>query len=111
MCRDAAVVRNLSSAGNLTEAAANLFAMLRELDAGAERIAVMPIPERGLGEAINDRLASRSRPARRSMSIDPDAISRLKEAAGPNGFTETRRKSRRISSNGVANIRAAHSCC
>jgi L-threonylcarbamoyladenylate synthase len=48
---------NLSSAGDLIEAAANLFAALRKLDAtGAPAIAVMPIPERGLGEAINDRL-------------------------------------------------------
>ncbi|HXR94548.1 MAG TPA: L-threonylcarbamoyladenylate synthase [Rhizomicrobium sp.] len=47
---------NLSPAGNLKEAAANLFAMLRQLDRNAPRIAVMPIPERGLGEAINDRL-------------------------------------------------------
>jgi L-threonylcarbamoyladenylate synthase len=40
------------------EAAANLFAYLRELDeSGAAAIAVMPIPETGLGEAINDRLA------------------------------------------------------
>ena len=53
----AARVLNLSPAGNLQEAAANLFAMLRELDAGgAAGIAVMPIPDRGLGEAINDRL-------------------------------------------------------
>ncbi len=49
--------RNLSPSGDLTEAAANLFAMLRELDAGgASAIAVMPIPTHGLGEAINDRL-------------------------------------------------------
>jgi L-threonylcarbamoyladenylate synthase len=41
----------------LIEAAANLFAALRKLDAiGAPTIAVMPIPEAGLGEAINDRL-------------------------------------------------------
>jgi L-threonylcarbamoyladenylate synthase len=60
---DAAVARNLSFAGDLIEAAANLFAMLRELDAsGAQRIAVMPIPERGLGEAINDRLRRASAP-------------------------------------------------
>src|SRR5690606_29755228 len=40
----AAVVRNLSESGNLEEAAANLFAMLRELDAsGAHTIAVMPV--------------------------------------------------------------------
>ncbi len=48
---------NLSPSRDLIEAAANLFAALRRLDAtGAETIAVMPIPETGLGEAINDRL-------------------------------------------------------
>jgi L-threonylcarbamoyladenylate synthase len=53
----ARVTINLSESGNLEEAAAKLFAALRELDqAGAEAIAVMPIPARGLGEAINDRL-------------------------------------------------------
>ena len=45
------------SLGNLTEAAANLFAMLRQLDAEADRIAVAHIPNEGLGEAISDRLA------------------------------------------------------
>jgi L-threonylcarbamoyladenylate synthase len=48
---------NLSEKGDLTEAAANLFRMLRQLDnTGCERIAVMPVPEKGLGVAINDRL-------------------------------------------------------
>ena len=47
---------NLSAAGDLEKAAANLFAMLHRLDETAERIAVMPIPETGLGRAINDRL-------------------------------------------------------
>ena len=48
---------NLSASGNLEEAAAKLFAALRELDqVGAQAIAVMPIPAQGLGEAINDRL-------------------------------------------------------
>lgn len=48
---------NLSPTGDLVEAAANLFAALRQLDAsGAAAIAVMPIPDVGLGEAINDRL-------------------------------------------------------
>ncbi len=48
---------NLSAAGDLHEAAVNLFAALRDLDAtGAAAIAVMPIPSHGLGEAINDRL-------------------------------------------------------
>lgn len=50
-------VVNLSPRGDLIEAAANLFAALRALDAsGAATIAVMPIPHDGLGEAINDRL-------------------------------------------------------
>ncbi len=49
--------RNLSEAGDLNEAAANLFTMLRELDNPANtRIAVMNIPDKGLGIAINDRL-------------------------------------------------------
>jgi L-threonylcarbamoyladenylate synthase len=51
------VVRNLSPKSDLDEAAANLFTMMRELDAtGSAAIAVMPIPNEGLGEAINDRL-------------------------------------------------------
>ncbi len=52
----AAAIVNLSPSGDLTEAAARLFAALRELDEKAGRIAVMPIPQDGLGEAINDRL-------------------------------------------------------
>lgn len=53
---DAATL-NLSSRGDVTEAAANLFAYLRELDrAPYIGIAVSPIPETGLGVAINDRL-------------------------------------------------------
>jgi L-threonylcarbamoyladenylate synthase len=53
----ARVTINLSPSGSLEEAAARLFAALRELDqAGAPAIAVMPIPAHGLGEAINDRL-------------------------------------------------------
>lgn len=48
---------NLSPSRDLKQAAANLFAMLRALDAWHPRaIAVMPIPADGLGEAINDRL-------------------------------------------------------
>lgn len=47
---------NLSPTGDLKEAAANLFAMLRRLDKSSTHIAVMPVPETGLGEAINDRL-------------------------------------------------------
>jgi L-threonylcarbamoyladenylate synthase len=48
---------NLSENGDLREAAAHLFSYLRRLDAsGAHTIAVSPVPETGLGEAINDRL-------------------------------------------------------
>lgn len=51
------LLRNLSAHGDLGEAAANLFHSMRELDkVGAKRIAVMKIPEVGLGRAINDRL-------------------------------------------------------
>jgi L-threonylcarbamoyladenylate synthase len=50
-------VLNLSVRGDLIEAAANLFACLRTLDAaGTGTIAVMSVPREGLGEAINDRL-------------------------------------------------------
>ena len=56
-------VINLSPTGDLIEAAANLFAALRALDnTGVDRIAVMPIPEQGLGEAINDRLRRAAAP-------------------------------------------------
>ena len=53
---------NLSPAGDLAEAAANLFAMLRALDALAPRIAVAPVPQHGLGLAINDRLRRAAAP-------------------------------------------------
>ncbi len=56
-------VRNLSPGGDLVEAAANLFGHLRALDAlGHARIAAMPVPERGLGRAINDRLRRAAAP-------------------------------------------------
>ncbi|MGE0211391.1 MAG: L-threonylcarbamoyladenylate synthase [Parvibaculaceae bacterium] len=56
-------MRNLSPGGDLVEAAANLFRMLRELDGeDVPRIAVMPVPRHGLGEAINDRLVRAAAP-------------------------------------------------
>lgn len=56
-------VRDLSPSGSLDEAAANLFTYLRELDAQEpSHIAVAPIPDRGLGEAINDRLRRAAAP-------------------------------------------------
>jgi L-threonylcarbamoyladenylate synthase len=59
----AGVAYNLSPAGDLTEAAANLFRLLHEIDAtGVAAIAVAPIPNKGLGEAINDRLKRAAAP-------------------------------------------------
>ena len=53
----AAHTLNLSPSGDLVEAAANLFRMLRQLDRDSVAgIAVMTVPEKGLGRAINDRL-------------------------------------------------------
>lgn len=57
---------NLSETGDLREAAVRLFSALRELDSsGVSSIAVAPIPQVGLGEAINDRLkrAAAARPS------------------------------------------------
>ena len=54
---------DLSPSGDLVEAASHLFSYLRALDAaGPERIAVAPIPEHGLGAAINDRLRRAAAP-------------------------------------------------
>ncbi len=54
---------NLSPSGDLTEAASRLFACLHTLDAmGAAKIAVSPIPDHGLGAAINDRLRRAAAP-------------------------------------------------
>ena len=59
----AAHTLDLSPRGDLVEAAANLFAHLRALDAsGVAAIAVAPIPAEGLGEAINDRLERAATP-------------------------------------------------
>ena len=60
--RQAVAIVNLSEAGDLAEAATNFFAALRDLDGKAKVIAVAPIPERGLGEAINDRLRRAAAP-------------------------------------------------
>ncbi|WP_029005037.1 L-threonylcarbamoyladenylate synthase [Azorhizobium doebereinerae] len=59
----AALVIDLSPAGDLTEAAANLYGALRAIDArGAAGIAVVPLPREGLGEAIADRLGRAAAP-------------------------------------------------
>ncbi|MCQ0091771.1 L-threonylcarbamoyladenylate synthase [Roseovarius sp. M141] len=53
---------NLSPTGDLTEAAANLFDHLHQMDRTARTIAVAPIPDHGLGRAINDRLRRAAAP-------------------------------------------------
>jgi L-threonylcarbamoyladenylate synthase len=54
---------DLSASRDLNEAAAHLFAFLRQLDAfGVSGIAVVPVPDEGLGEAINDRLRRAAAP-------------------------------------------------
>jgi L-threonylcarbamoyladenylate synthase len=63
----AGAVFELSDSADLIEAAARLFAGLRKLDEdaatlGLERIAVMPVPEEGIGRAINDRLRRAAAP-------------------------------------------------
>ncbi len=61
--RSTGFVINLSPSGDLAEAAANLFSSLRAFDAaGSAAVAVMPIPETGLGVAINDRLRRAAAP-------------------------------------------------
>ena len=62
-----AAALNLSDSGDLVEAAAHLFAHLRALDAicierGLKGIAAAPVPNEGLGEAINDRLSRAAAP-------------------------------------------------
>ncbi|MEM7741070.1 MAG: L-threonylcarbamoyladenylate synthase [Pseudomonadota bacterium] len=54
--------RDLSPTADLREAATNLFSYLRDLDREGRAIAVAPIPQNGLGEAINDRLRRAAAP-------------------------------------------------
>lgn len=59
----AVAMENLSPRGDMVEAATRLFSALRRLDnVGASGIAAMPIPDAGLGEAINDRLRRAAAP-------------------------------------------------
>jgi len=64
----------LSQQGDLVMAAANLFALLRQADAlaqarGAQGIAVAPIPNHGLGRAINDRLTRAAAPRDKAFCV------------------------------------------
>lgn len=66
----ARAVLNLSPTGDLVEAAANLFSHLRALDAaGVASIAVVPIPQEGIGEAINDRLSRAAAPRNEGSEV------------------------------------------
>ena len=57
-----AATLNLSPSGDLREAAASLFGHLHALDATGRPIAVAPVPDTGLGRAINDRLRRAAAP-------------------------------------------------
>lgn len=64
---NALAVFDLSPSGDLREAAANLFATMKEADRlGAATLAFAPIPQHNLGEAINDRLSRAAAPRHRS---------------------------------------------
>ena len=66
---EAKMVLDLSPSGDLREAAAALFDHLKTADAsGAARIAVAPVPQTGLGEAINDRLTRAAAPVEQSTA-------------------------------------------
>lgn len=79
---DFAAERNLSPDSNLVEAAANLYRLLRELDwPGFAAIAILPIPEEGLGLAINDRLRRASAPGATPQGAAPRGAIRQKKAA------------------------------
>lgn len=60
--REGLTSRNLSSSGDLAEAAHNLFAFLHQFDKTHDQIAIAPIPTTGPGLAINDRLARAAAP-------------------------------------------------
>ena len=75
---------NLSPTGNLEEAAANLFAMVRALDRPPHAgIAVMPVPDRGLGRAINDRLRRAAAGSAAPANDDPDDWNENRGPAAP----------------------------
>ena len=64
----------LSASGDLDEAASSLFAALHRADRQAKpRIAIAPVPVRGIGAAINDRLKRAAAPRRRSARGDGDS--------------------------------------
>ena len=77
---------NLSPRGDLKEAAANLFAMLRELDKSATQIAVSPIPAQGDWRS-DQRPAATGAGCAAMTAPSGEALERLKDALGPKGFS------------------------
>jgi L-threonylcarbamoyladenylate synthase len=66
---DGSTSHNLSASGDLEEAASNLFSFLRRMDqAEYSAIAVAPIPDEGIGRAINDRLKRAAAPRSKLVS-------------------------------------------
>ena len=65
---------NLSPSGDLAEAAANFFAGFRILDRQSQTIAVAPIPDEGLGEAMNDRLRRAAAPRDQGSDVSSRAV-------------------------------------
>ena len=85
----AAVTENLSRRGDVKEAAAKLFAALRRLDRpDLAGIAVMPIPETGLGAAINDRLRRAAAPRAQQDQPQPgnDFLGKIEAIVGGAGL-------------------------
>lgn len=72
----------LSASGDLTEAAAKLFAALHRADASAKpRIAMAPMPSNGIGEAINDRLRRAAHEDRAGLSNPPAPVQDVEREA------------------------------
>ncbi|HEY5598019.1 MAG TPA: L-threonylcarbamoyladenylate synthase, partial [Kiloniellales bacterium] len=83
----AAVTENLSRRGDTKEAAAKLFAALRRLDRpDLAGIAAMPIPEDGLGAAINDRLRRAAAPRAPRAAEADTLLSQLEAVVGAKGL-------------------------
>jgi len=73
---------NLSPRGDLGEAAARLFALLHKLDRTGKPISVAPIPDHGLGRAINDRLRRAAAPKPDGSAAGAALTSRVPGASG-----------------------------
>ncbi len=84
----ASVVQNLSAAGDLHEAAANLFAMLRALDASATKTHRRHADPGTRSRRSDQRPARARRGADGDARMNDDVLARLKQAVGAKGFSE-----------------------